>query len=72
MPSPLATAINYGSALAKALDLPMENLAGFTLSVQAGECITCQARYYVRVEGANEFVSIIRNFEVVERKAVER
>jgi hypothetical protein len=72
MPSFLAMAINHGSALAKALDLPMENLAGFTLSVQAGECITCQARYYVPVEGANEFVSIIRNFEVVERKAVER
>jgi hypothetical protein len=59
-----------GASVAQAIGLPIDNLAGFTLSFQAEEAVRCTALYYMTVEGGNELTKIVRTFALVETEEV--
>jgi hypothetical protein len=67
--SPIATGLSLGPSVAKALGLPVENLAGFTLSFQPSEAVRCTALYYVTAEAGDCFTKIIKEYELIETKS---
>jgi hypothetical protein len=62
----IATGRTLGASVAQAIGLPIDNLAGFTLSFQAEEAVRCTASYLLTTEDGGNLIRVIKTFHLVE------
>jgi hypothetical protein len=67
-PRSIATAMDFGSQLVKALGLP-DNCMSIDLHVEAGEIVTVTARHAVLQQGQEFFDTIAAEYDLVRKSA---
>jgi hypothetical protein len=64
----IATGQSLGTAVASAIGLPLKNLAGFYLSFEPENAVTCRAKYYVDADDGSLLPQMMeRRFKLVEQ-----